>query len=596
MISVSEKYKLACDSNQRSSYVIAKYGLFNKEAKTLINTYSANTPQLFSSIENTFDETKENVYKYISNEPNRVNLDGSFAFVQNKEQINTNQKIGYWSKEMSDDNGVFATPISITYNFKKEIAYSNLILYFDEVIEKMKVQYYLNNAMIYEKAIDNNDKLIVDTTNEQNSNPIQYFDKLIIIIYKTKEANRYAKLNEIDFGSYKIFSNSDIKKFNSIDELSKDGSQNYSNYCEITINDKNGEYDLLNPYNNLQYIQKEQKITLIHYLKVGAGYREVPLGTYLLKDIKHANKELTLVCYDEIYFMNKKYYGSKFYENESAKNVLRDFFNFINYSENKYEIDEYFDTIYLSGYIPVVETKEALRLICESCRGIIINDKNGVIKIKSSFGNPVKYFKLGQYQNSQPSQTLYNNIVSIDEYTYTIKEELVELYNAKLSKGQHIIEFKQTPIVYKQYNGDPNELKTEANENYQIIDLYATSCVVNVLQDTEVKLSGKIYNETYSTKDYKREDVDTNVDEYVKTSISNKLINSTNIQSVADWKLSQGNLKYSFKCKSLPYIEKGDVCRIELPYKNYNGEKIVRDFVVTRTEFDNSLLETIEGE
>ena len=49
MIYVSEAYKNACDKSERKSYIIAKYGQFDKTIKGKINKVVSTNTQTFSN-------------------------------------------------------------------------------------------------------------------------------------------------------------------------------------------------------------------------------------------------------------------------------------------------------------------------------------------------------------------------------------------------------------------------------------------------------------------------------------------------------------------------------------------------------------------
>ena len=53
---------------------------------------------------------------------------------------------------------------------------------------------------------------------------------------------------------------------------------------------------------------------------------------------------------------------------------------------------------------------------------------------------------------------------------------------------------------------------------------------------------------------------------------------------------------YSFSTNSTPYIEVGDTCKYEIPYRDKSGGIIKRNFMITRLEFTNGILQNIEGE
>ena len=140
MISVSEAYKQAVESNDRVSYVIAKYGLYNKSAKNSVESISGNY-QSFSNIDKLYNEIKDTNYNYISCEPNRVRLDETFYFLNDKTKPNENENLAYWSLELSNEKGTFTNNPRIIYYFNSDIEFTETTLYFQEVCEEFNITY-----------------------------------------------------------------------------------------------------------------------------------------------------------------------------------------------------------------------------------------------------------------------------------------------------------------------------------------------------------------------------------------------------------------------------------------------------------------------
>ena len=591
MINVTKAYREACENPIRKSYIVVKYGLYDKSAKSKISRTEKNA-KIFSQISQTYDEIKQHSINYITCEPNRVKLDGTFAFLVNKSLPNKNETIGYWSEEMSNSNGLFDNNPSITYIFNDYINFTDLTLYFQELVDSINIKYYLDNNLIYNNSIINNKFLNIETKSN-GSQTANYFNKLTIEFVKTGFPNRYVKFNEIDFGIYEIFDKNEIKEIDIIEELSIDSSELSANSLNLTIKDDKGEYDILNPYNKLSKLQEKQELTCYHYLKVGNNFKEVPLGTFLLKNIKNGKQEIMLECYDDTYFMNKIYYGSKFYINEEVENVLKDLFTYFNYT--KYVIDDELKGTKISGYIPEVQMREALRLIAEASKSVISKTREGITYIYKTNDPKIKLFKTYEYENPQPQKNLYNNVIDVNVYNYETQSDDVILYSANMNIGEYIISFKNYPLVYDLYKNNFNLLKNN-NNNYDIIELGATSCKIKVSSNNElVELKGKYYIESKKVERIKKDNT-ISVDEYAIAKINNNLITDNNYKEIANWKLNRKDVKHNFECMATPYIEVGDTCSYQLKYNNLQGEKIKRDFVVTYINFTNSLKQTIEGE
>ena len=272
MIQVSEEYKKACEDSTRKSYVIAKYGIFNKQAKGQISKVQSEK-KAFSNINKTYNEIKDTKYNYISCEPNRVLLDDNFYFLANKEVANEKELIAFWSNELSNANGLFTTNPKITYEFTQNIAFTELTLYFQEICVEFDVKYYLEGTLVALREVRNNTSLIPTTEGATTLADI-YFNKIEIEFIKTNKPYRYIKFNEIDFGVYELFTNEQIIDYNILEELSIDSSELSSNSFNLIIDDEQGQYDILNPNNKLNKLQERQEISFYHYLQVGNEFKE----------------------------------------------------------------------------------------------------------------------------------------------------------------------------------------------------------------------------------------------------------------------------------------------------------------------------------
>ena len=328
MINVTPRYREACKSNTRKSYITAKFGIFDNEAKKIISVTQSSNMQPFVDLSDTYDEIRENAKNYISNEPNRLKLDGSFVFIQNKSSHNNLQNTGYWSSVISNGDKTFTTNPKITYTLSKPIEFIDLTLYFQELVSDFNVYYYLDNALKVLRVVTNNKKLVVETKGDPQ--PF-YFNKIEIEFVKTGVPRRFIKLNEIDFGHYTIISKDEISSLDIIEEISVDSSEIISKSMTLGIKDNKGEYDILNPYNNLKYLKEKQELNIYHNLEVGSLNQEILLGTYMIKSFNNEPKKLLIECYDNLYFMNRIYYNGKYYVNETISNVVEDLFNYFGY-------------------------------------------------------------------------------------------------------------------------------------------------------------------------------------------------------------------------------------------------------------------------
>lgn len=579
MINVSEKYKELCESpNRPKGYITAKYGSFDKTIKGKIKSTVGNK-QPFSSYDKLFNEIKTTNFNYISCEPNRVRLDDTFYFIDNKSTANVNENIAYWSLEISDNNGYFTNNPRLIITFEEKTNFMELSLYFQEICKEFNVYYYNDSSLVNTRNIKNNLSLTVETTGSTSTQEIK-INRVEIEFVATKEPNRYIKLNEIDFGQYLTFSNSQILDFDIIDEISIDGEELSSNSLSLVINNSKGDYDVLNPNSKLALLQEKQEISIYHYMDIGSQVKELPLGTFLLKSAKVNGNKLNIEAYDQIYFMNDIYYGSKYYENENVNDILLDLFKFFNFTD--YTIDSNVENIYLSGYIPNVSFREALRLIVEASCLCAKQTRYGKTHIFKEKDEIVKTFNRDYIFKENPSKRLNNLLLDIKEYNYTTRTENFEIYNSeiKANENNYIISFNQVPIL-------PDTLsKVDKNDNnYEIIQSYATGCVIKVYNDTTVKLKATLINKTSASTNPLRTSRD-----YSFKEVDNTLITKNNSSKVFEWKTKKSDINYNFKFPLIPYVEVGDKCYYKTRFNTSNP------FIITKLQFSKSILEDIEGE
>lgn len=578
MIKVSQAYKQASESSERKSYVVAKYGLYNKKAKSQIESVTSEYKP-FSNINKLYNDITNTNYNYISCEPNRCKLDGTFYFVNDKTKVNEREKIAYWSNSMSSENAFFQFSPKISFKFSEPIENTEITLSFQEAPKNFNVSFYLESYIVGGYTFSNNTSLIVETKDSFYGGKT-HFDTIQITFNSTNEPYRYIKMNEIDLGVVQKFTNEQIADFQIIDELSIDSSELSANFLSLSIKNLNGEYDILNPNNKLGTLQEKQEITLYHYLKVGEKYQELPLGTFLIKKFLPKKQVLEIEAYDDIYYMNQIYYGSKFYRDVEIKVILEDLFNYFNYTN--YIIDDELDGIKLTGYLPQIEWREALRLICEAGCCVASKTREGKTYIYKTYDPSVKKFTKKLLFDEEPTKNLFNDAIDIVEYNYTNVEENVEIYSSELDVGVQRILYSNYPIEQ-----DSVVKSDESNANYEIIERYATSCVVNVIAKTNVILKGTLIKET-STIVSNNKNTNSENENYT-IEIKNNLITSINSKQIVNWKLGRKDVKFNFNTLVVPYIEVGDTCVYETKYGDF-------EFIPTRIEFTKSILQNIEGE
>lgn len=604
MIDVSNDFKKACKAKTREGYLSIQYGLFNSKIKSFISISHSNE-EPFSNTQNLYDDITISK-NYISCEPNRVILDGSYFFIVDKTKINKNQNIAYWSLDVSGESGYFIDDNpDITFSFSEPVSFTNLIIYFKEIAEEFDIIYSLNNSEVATARILNNNSLVYQSKLKNVSSKI---DKIRIMCVKTKKPYRRIKIDEINFGEINLFQNTDIQDIDIINEASLDNSDIIYNSANITIIDKNNDFDILNPNNKLSILKPQSNLIITYYLKVNGVYQSIPLGTFGVEKITNENKKLKISSYDTTYYINKIYTNSQMYMSQTIDVILKDLFNF--YNIVNYKIDDSLTHTSINGYIPCVSFREALRLVCESQNAFVYVDAYGTINIKAIQNTSVNQFnknddllykEIGNYQ--QVKITKYNYSLTP---TYTTTKEIFNSTDA-LQRGTHILQFSEVPVKsIKSITINSIEYIKDTSEFYNavnIVHLSATAVKLELkINANTLSIKGEVFNITTTTELYQSLSYDEETSK-LKTISNNPLIDIINVDEVAHRFLNLGNLNYTISHLSLPYIELGDLCTLDTGYTTHEtsgGEsftpiKVIKKFNISKTEFTKSIKETLEG-
>lgn len=441
-----------------------------------------------------------------------------------------------------------------------------LTLYFGECMSRFNIRYYLDDALLQEMIVENNECVKYETA---FPNFTSKFNRVVVEFIQTQAPFRYVKFNELDFGVIETFTEREIVDVDLVDNADLYSGELTANSLSLTVID-DGRYDVLNPNNILRNLQEKQELTLFHYLKINGNYEMIPLGTFLLKTYQNQKNKLILNCYDDFYFMNKIYYGSKFYENARLETILIDLFNYFNYT--KYEIADNVKSITLTGYVPNVQFREALRMIVEASQCMVIKDRFGITKIF----NTLSVEAVETYENIEinTEKRLYNNVIDVVENIYNTKTTK-EIYNAYLEAGVYNIMFDSYPAV-------------NISGNVEFVNIYATSCKIIVDVAKQVIINGDVYTEEKIVHRIQKDDLLV-VDEYAINKVDNTLI-TNNYYSIALWKLNRNEIYKNINIPVAPYIEVGDLIKIKTKYGNYV------DVRIDEINIDDSIKQFIGGE
>ena len=201
-----------------------------------------------SNIDQTIDGVREQTLKIATLEPNEWILDGSMQLYDSQENI----QYGWWSKELSDENGNINTEIS--FEFTESHSSFGLTLFFDERNEVWATEYTIIAFN------ENKEEIVNQTINSTGAKQaiiiqIENYYKITIRFTKTNVPNRRIRFTEIIFGVLESFDRYNTKTLKVNKEFDINSDNLPINEVELTFDNSNQRYNMVSPDGAYKYMQ-----------------------------------------------------------------------------------------------------------------------------------------------------------------------------------------------------------------------------------------------------------------------------------------------------------------------------------------------------
>lgn len=209
-------------------------------------------------------------------------------------------------------------------------------------------------------------------------------------ITPTKMVNGQGKLRIYKFncGIANTFTNKEVKSYTFKDYVSPIAETIPSQDMTLTVTNYNQYYSADNPESAIAYMEQGQEIEVsFGYDVTGNGDIEwIEPNTSYLKSWSANDREAKFVATDRFDLMDGTYYKGKVYQNgitlyDLALDVLID----ARVDEREYYVDPYLKNYYVYNPLPAVKHREALQIIANAGRCVLIQDRQNRIQLKSLF-------------------------------------------------------------------------------------------------------------------------------------------------------------------------------------------------------------------
>lgn len=228
------------------------------------------------------DKVRENTFNLSTWEANRTKLDGSFTFAS--DSPNQYGQVGYVSNDVSDADGVFATPITITHVFENTYSAAGVTVTFDTRNDEYAIDYIIRvyndaNSVLYQQTVASN-------TSSQPIwvQPIEHVKKIELQINRWSVGYRRARISEFELGVILIYDDDRLIRFNMTEELDMTSANLVIPEFEFVVDNSDQTFDMFNPSGLVQYLQNRQAIRPELGLELGNRVEWIPLGVFLLSE------------------------------------------------------------------------------------------------------------------------------------------------------------------------------------------------------------------------------------------------------------------------------------------------------------------------
>ena len=243
-------------------------------------------------------------------------------------------------------------------------------------------------------------------------------------ITPTKMENEHGRLRIYKFncGIANTFTNENVHSYTFKDYVSPISESIPSQDMTLVVGNRDLYYSADNPDSTIAYMEQGQEIEVsFGYDITGKGDIEwiAPNVTYL-KSWSANDKEAKFVATDRFDFITSTYYKGRLHPEgislyDLAEDVIRD----AEIDEREYYIDPYLKSVIVNNPMPVVKHTEALQIIANAGRCVLIQNRKKQIQLKSLFVPDM----IVESEDQTPFSKVSNILSEKEKYAYAMQTQ-----------------------------------------------------------------------------------------------------------------------------------------------------------------------------
>ena len=407
--------------------------------------------------------------------------------------------MGLWSVQISDENGSFETPITLTLTSEGQYSSLGLTLKFDEYnnifCNSLNIKWYRDNEII------SNMDFTPDNPSYFCDNKVDNYNGLLITFKSINMPYNRLKLRVIDYGYGTIFYGEELRGVKVIQEINPIATDLSINTCDFTLDSKtDNEYSF----------QKKQALKIFFNQKL-------IMYTFVSSSKRKAKRLWEIQTEDYIGLMDYIPFYGGIYNDKNAGELVNEIFA---KAKIPYTMTEELKSKTVTGYIPICSCREALLQVLIAI-GAVLNtagvESVEIFTLSDEVKQKILLNRVMLGQNFTNDETVTG--VKVAYHSYTPIEDSMTVYTAKENgTGENIlVQFSEPLHDLDMTGGDI----LESGANYAIINA-REYC----------SLSGKKYKHSTFTKQKNNPVVLASEIEKIVTVDTATLISLSNIDNV----------------------------------------------------------------
>ena len=384
--------------------------------------------------------------------------------------------LGLLTKEISDDNGVFANPVELTANFENYISVTGITINSRNIIKRINISAYRDNEEIISgdfEALSNEFFYALD---------MQFINKIILTIYEIDKPNHFFGIFNIQYGKTRILdetTNLDVKIINNFSVL---GDTLEYDTLDLTI---------IKPTEEDYNFQRKQPI--IFYEN-----DEEKQKFYMDSSVDNNNNSYRVSAYDNISSLEDDFLGG-IYKNYSFNTLINEIFAGTNIQFST----ENTDGIKLNGYLPIMSRRKALQTVLLGSNIRCYKKEKLVFKPLETTLNTEEIDEEKIIEGIKRKKKPIIRSVNVAKHNYSKNKEEIEIYNWYISKTEDVqINFSQ-PIhslkAYEVIGTDENDndiVSDTESKNVTFLTKHINYCIVKNTSSNKIVIRGKGYTDS----------------------------------------------------------------------------------------------------